>query len=143
VILWRISAFASLDGTGGLKYSARWHTAGRPVVYTADHPASALCEMLVHVDRGDLPDSFQLLKVAAPAGLAAERVSPPGGWLRDTAASRRLGDRWLERNSSLLLRVPSAIVPDAWNYLINPTHGDFAKLRIESASRVPLDERLR
>ncbi len=143
MILWRISVFANLDGLGGLKYSARWHSAGRPIVYAADHPAGALCEMLVHVDSDDLPDTFQLLKVVVPAAVDAREPVLPGNWLEDPAVTRAIGDTWLIQSTALLLRVPSAIVPDAWNFLINPLHPQATALRIESARHVPLDRRLK
>lgn len=141
--VWRISAFADLSGGGGLKFSARWHTAGRRIVYTADHPASALCEMLVHVNVDDLPDTYQLLRIFIPEALTADEPELPSGWMSDTAATRAVGDSWLAGATSALLRVPSAIVPEAWNVLINPLHRDAATLRIESVAHVPLDSRLR
>ena len=49
--LWRISNYADLSGIGGLKAAGRWHSQGRRIVYLADHPSSALLEMLVHMDR--------------------------------------------------------------------------------------------
>ena len=69
--LWRISNHASLSGDGGLYASGRWHTRGRRVVYLADHPASALLEVMVHleIDAEDLPTHYQLLGVEVPDGL--------------------------------------------------------------------------
>ena len=143
MIVWRISAFASLDGLGGLRFSARWHTAGRPIVYAADHPAGALCEMLAHVDRDDLPDSYQLLKVRVSEALTPQEPALTAHWLVDVSASRAVGDAWLAENRSALLRVPSALVPEASNILINPRHSGAAALVIESATHVPLDPRFR
>ncbi|HEY6852191.1 MAG TPA: RES family NAD+ phosphorylase [Terracidiphilus sp.] len=64
MILWRISNYADLLGIGAMEASARWHTAGRPLVYLAETPSSALLEILVHLeaDDDDRPDSCQLLK---------------------------------------------------------------------------------
>ena len=50
MILWRISAYADLSGTGGLRVSGRWHQAGRPVVYAATSPPGAMLEVLVHLE---------------------------------------------------------------------------------------------
>src|SRR5260370_41555641 len=66
MVLWRISNFADLKGIGGLRAPGRWHFAGQPVVYLAEHPAGALLETLVHQEIGgtaDLPDTYRLLKV--------------------------------------------------------------------------------
>jgi RES domain-containing protein len=143
--LWRISNHASLSGDGGLHASGRWHTRGRRVVYLADHPASALLEVMVHleVDAEDLPRDYQLLAVEVPDGISAAFIGLPDGWRDDIASTRALGDAWLREGSSALLRVPSAIVPDARNYLFNPAHADGAKITIARAQRAALDPRLR
>lgn len=67
--LWRISNYADLTGTGGLRASGRWHSRGRRIVYLADHPSSALLEMLVDMDREFLPATYQMLRVAIPSGV--------------------------------------------------------------------------
>ncbi|WP_244609078.1 RES family NAD+ phosphorylase [Bradyrhizobium sp. SUTN9-2] len=75
--IWRISNFDDLSGIGGLKADGRWHDRGRHVVYAADHPASALLEVMVHleIDVEDLPTSYQLLRIDVPDNLAVEKVS--------------------------------------------------------------------
>lgn len=143
MILWRISSFATLDGLGGLRFSARWHTEGRRIVYTADHPASALLELLVHNDRALLPNSYQLSKIEVLQKIKAERASPPRGWSEKLSLTRELGDRWLQENKSLLLEVPSAILPDVFHTLINPIHPDAQLLKIVAVQHVPLDARLK
>lgn len=142
--LWRISNHASLSGDGGLHASGRWHTRGRRVVYLADHPASALLEVMVHleIDAEDLPRDYQLLGVDVPDGISAAFIGLPDGWRNDIANTRTLGDAWLREGSSALLRVPSAIVPDARNYLLNPAHADAARITISEAQRAAFDPRL-
>jgi RES domain-containing protein len=125
--LWRISDFADLSGSGGLAAAGRWHSRGRRVVYLADHPASALLEILVRreVDTEDLPDKYHLLVVETSTDLAFDTVDQQtlsAGWRTDEDATRTLGDRWLAENHTALLQVPSAIVPLAWNWLLNPAH---------------------
>lgn len=61
--LWRISNYADLSGAGGLQAAGRWHTRGKRIVYLADHPASALLEMLVHMDRELIPATYRLLRI--------------------------------------------------------------------------------
>src|SRR5882757_3150182 len=105
--LWRISNFANLSGEGGLLASGRWHSRGRRIVYLSDHPASALLEVLVHleVDVDDLPVSYQLLAVDFP-GEASETVSMgalPPDWRTNIAVTRQVGDRWLNAGATALL----------------------------------------
>lgn len=141
--LWRISNSATLNGLGGTLQSARWHTKGRAIVYTADHPASAPLEMLANLDVGLLPDTFRLLKISVPDEIAPETVMAVSNWLDDISLSRAVGDQWLRDGRSLLLQVPSAILPDVFNILINPLHPDAQRLKIEDVQSVPLDQRLR
>jgi RES domain-containing protein len=145
--LWRISNHASLSGDGGLYASGRWHSRGRRVVYLADHPASALVEIMVHleIDAEDLPTHYQLLGVEVPNDVNVTPLAEnelPDGWRQQSALTRALGDEWLRAGATAVLRVPSAIVPEAANYLLNPAHPDAERIGIESAMRAAFDPRL-
>lgn len=145
--LWRISDHVDLSGEGGLFESARWHLQGRKVVYLADHPASALIEVIAHleVDPDDFPDTYQLFAVDMADEIAFEAVETgdlPSDWPDLLATTQGLGDAWLTKSESALLRVPSAIVPFAWNWLLNPVHPDWSKARIAEVVRARFDPRL-
>lgn len=142
--LWRISNYQSLSGEGGLHFSARWHTAGRRVVYLAESPAGAMIEVLVHLelDESDWPRSYHLLQVSYPEALRMDTLKPGKSWRASLAASRRVGDEWLRSGSSALARVPSAILPETWNVLLNPEHADAKQVRITRAIRSDYDPRL-
>jgi len=144
--LWRISAYSTLDGGGGLTLPGRWHTAGRRIVYCAPNPATALLELLVHaeIDIDDMPLTLRYLEIDAPDTLAIEDVDTSRlgeSWWTDVAATRRAGDEWLRSGRTALLRVPSAIVPATWNVLINPRHPE-REVRIIREHRHGLDTRL-
>jgi RES domain-containing protein len=144
VTLWRISNHADLKGVGGLRASGRWHTAGRPIVYLAEHPALCLLEALAHdVDPGDLPGRYQWLKVdmRRPTSIA-DAAGLPRDWMNDAAVTRAIGDRWLGESKSALLRVPSVLAPESFNYLLNPSHGRARVARVVAAFSYPLDPRL-
>jgi RES domain-containing protein len=143
VIVWRISSYRDLSGVGGLRASNRWNTIGRSIVYTSDHPAAALNEMLVSFDFEDLPDPFQLLKISIPSSVTVRKHNPKIGWSIDTLMTRSVGDKWLQSNASAVLRVPSAIMPHSYNYLLNPLHPDAKKFRILASQFVSLDDRLK
>ncbi len=120
--LWRIarSPFAGLDGEGAQRFGGRWNSIGRPVVYLAEHPALAVLEVLAHLDLPlELaPDDYLILKFKAANEVAVlnAQTSPMSP---DTKA---IGDAWLASNQSALLRVPSVLAPESWNYLLNPIH---------------------
>jgi RES domain-containing protein len=143
MFLWRISNYATLDGIGGKLFPARWHSDAQPIIYTADHPASSLCEMLANTDAGNLPSTFQLLKISAKYSDQSEAVDLPTNWVENRRLTQAIGNRWLRNSSSAILRVPSAIIPEAFNYLINPRHLAKAHIRIERVIAVALDSRLK
>jgi RES domain-containing protein len=147
VFLWRISNHASLAGDGGLRASGRWHTRGRRVVYCAENPAAALLEILVHfeIDIRDLPARYRLLKINVPDDLRMERVSPddlPADWIENMQVTRGIGDAWLTPGATPLLAVPSAIVPETSNMLLNPAHAGAKRIAIAHARDHVIDPRL-
>lgn len=144
--LWRVSNFADLSGNGGVMFPARWHNAGRPILYAAESPAGALLEILVHVDREDVPDDFQLIEMEvddAASVEALEQTELPPNWRDDLMATRAIGDEWLSQGRSLVLRVPSILAPRTWNALLNPQHRDAPRMRIIGTERFPFDGRFK
>ena len=147
MIFWRISNYADLSGTGGLLHRGRWHNRGWPVVYLAQSAASALLEVLVHIEAshpGELPRQYQLLEVEVPAKASITEPALPldEAWQNDFALTRRAGDQWLASGASLLLRVPSAVVGRTFNVLLNPAHPQAAACKIVSVASYPFDDRL-
>jgi len=147
MVLWRISNHRTLDGSGGLKASARWHTRGRPIVYLAETASGALTEALVHLelDPNHLPRHYKLLKAEAPDDISLRSITRqdlPENWVRDEVATRTLGDEWLASMATALLRVPSAIVPESFNLLLNPRHRDAARVVVVDYREWPWDRRL-
>jgi RES domain-containing protein len=143
--LWRISNHRSLSGEGGLKYAARWHSAGRRVVYLAESPAGAMIEVLVHLELEDeLPRGYTLLRVGVPDELHREEINVPksDAWKSNHHLSRGLGDEWLAKRTTALARVPSAILPNTWNYLLNPLHRGAELIQIVGSTRAEFDPRL-
>ena len=135
MILWRVSNHAALDGGGGLRASGRWHTRGHRVIYCAPNPATSLLEVLVHaeIDVEDTPVRLRYLEIEAADSVSIESAdigSLGSGWRRSTEMTRALGDEWLRSSRTVLLRVPSVIVPATWNVLINPQHAESALRRI-------------
>jgi RES domain-containing protein len=147
VFLWRISNHLSLAGDGALHTPGRWHSRGGRIVYCAQSPAAALLEILVYfeIDIQDLPVRYRLLKIHAPDNLPAERVSVdqlPSDWPAKTEETRALGNAWLARYSAALLMVPSAIVPETVNVLVNPAHPDAKRIVIVEMGEHAIDPRL-
>lgn len=147
MILWRVSNYQNLDGVGGLYVSGRWHTKGHPVVYCTLNPATALLETLVHIeiDSEDRPERFQVLRIEGPDSLSLELVEAaplPPDWGQDISSTQTIGDRWLSERRSLLLQVPSVLVPETWNVLVNPQHPEASLLKVTTAYEHAFDARL-
>src|SRR5437870_4844473 len=109
----------------GLESRRAMAFAGPADCLLADHSSSALLEMLVHMDRDLMPATYQLLRIVVPADIAVETIAElPPDWRSQTLTSREIGDRWLDRAITALLRVPSAISGKGDNFLLHPSHPD-------------------
>jgi RES domain-containing protein len=148
--LWRVSNYADLSGEGGRRVAARWHERGQPAVYLAEHSALALLETLVHldIDPDELPSHYQLLTVEAPDALAVEELTEAelaariGDWRNAPQETRQLTHTWFGERRTALLRVPSVIVPTAFNYLLNPLHPEAARIVVVARQKAEFDARL-
>jgi RES domain-containing protein len=143
LILWRASRriYADLSGKGGLFGSGRWHSKGRPVVYTAEHPALALLEVRVNLDVAPelVPPDYVMLKIMAPEELS---VHVPDIDPADSAAACRAGDQWLADGAVPLMRVRSVIAPESYSVIINPLHPESTKITIVELLPFGFDPRL-
>jgi RES domain-containing protein len=136
MIAWRLCRrpHVGLDGEGARRFGGRWNSPGRPMVYLADHPALAALEVRVHLD---LP--FDLL----PADYVLMRVDIPEPASLDPATTTiKAGNAWLATASSATVRVPSVLVPHAWNLLVNPRHQGSARAETLSIEPFGFDPRL-
>jgi RES domain-containing protein len=135
--LWRIAtetrhyAADDLSGAGAAQHPGRWNEAGQPVLYTAPTIALATLETAAHMDDAGLPLNRFLICIDVPdpvwtARTVMDVAKLPATWAAIPAgqASVQAGANWLRRLSSALLAVPSVIVPEERNVLINPLHPD-------------------
>ncbi len=140
---WSGSAF---DGEGARLYGGRWNSPGTAVVYAASTRSLALLEILVHCSEAALKMDFVAIEAVFDSKLVetlgAEDL--PRSWQADPApvATRRIGDRWAERRSSPVLALPSSIVPEERNYLLNPGHPHFSRIEIGAPRPFAVDDRL-
>ena len=147
--LWRLTraAYQRLDGEGARLNGGRWNSEGNAVVYLSSTLSLAALELLVHVDLEDAPRDLVALAVDLPDDIGMQSVDPsdlPDDWrdVPDHPACVARGDAWLAAGDALLLRVPSAVIPDEMNYLLNPRHAGAATATISPASPFEFDPRL-
>lgn len=144
--LYRASYGPGLDGIGGTFATGRWHSQGKRVVYFGASAAIAVLERLAHIDPDLLPDDLQLGLFELPEkkghSVVKQSEKLPSGWTKEEDWSRRTGDQWLSSQSTCLLAVPSVILPEETNYLLNPLHPDATSLRLVQERPFSFDARL-
>jgi RES domain-containing protein len=115
-------------------------------VYLAQSQSLAALEMLVHLDSGELLNYYAAIPVDFDERLVSDVdfSSFPKNWKAYPAPKRlqTIGDAWVYRGKSVVLRIPSVIVPSESNFLLNPAHPDFDKLAIRTPQRFRFDSRL-
>ncbi|MBV9077293.1 MAG: RES family NAD+ phosphorylase [Methylobacteriaceae bacterium] len=136
---WRIcrAPYADFSGEGARLWGGRWNSPGQPVVYAADTPALAVLEVRVHLDLSFdlLPADYVLLTIDLGRAEIEDVASLPG----DTVA---FGDAWLRERRTAVLRVPSVIVPENANVLVNPRHPEAAHVEVVGQRPSAFDPRL-
>lgn len=150
LVAWRITTrrdpSAAFDGEGARLHGGRWNRSGTRLVYAAEHLSLAALELFVHLDPEDEPRSLFRFRVEVPDDalevLTAERL--PARWREypAPAATTAIGTEWARRGDSLALVVPSAVIPEERNVLLNPAHPRFAKLALETGKPFSFDPRM-
>ena len=156
VAVWRIGTDTpdyeahDLSGKGAEKTGGRWNRKGTPMIYTSVTRSLACLETVVHLSSGDaLPLNRYLVQIEIPVALWASRaVLDPliyVGWDAEPASkvSMDWGTTWIHGTTTLLAEVPSVIVPEERNILINPTHPDLAKFTAVKTRKWTYDQRLK
>ena len=145
---WRLvqqrHAANAFNGAGARLYGGRWNHRGTSLVYAAESLALAALEMLVHLQRSVLMQRYCCIALEFDPALCQTLESPPANWRLTTGlqATRDLGSAWFRQQESAVLRVPSAIVPQENNYLFNPHHPDFVRMKIGQPEIFTFDPRL-
>lgn len=138
--VWRIcrKPFADLSGDGARLYGGRWNSPGRPLLYTAETAALAVLEVRVHLDLdwSVIPDDYVLMEINLPDDISRQELTDVPF---DPIVA---GDAWLASAVSALLRVPSFIIPESANVLINVTHPEAARAAAVTVRPFSFDERL-
>ena len=136
---------ADLDGMGGLFGPGRWHKKGNNVIYTSEHASLAAWEKIVHVASFEnLPDDLWLINIDIPNSIEIQTIPKNilvSGWDDFPFSNETVdfGTSFLQKKESLALKVPSVIIPDEFNVILNPLHPDIHKCRIISSEPFVFD----
>ncbi|MFU8813381.1 MAG: RES family NAD+ phosphorylase [Balneolaceae bacterium] len=145
--VYRITTAKWADNLAGSGYPARWNSKGVYMAYTASSRALACLENLVHRSGEGLHNRFRIVEIEIPDLVSIQKIradSLPEGWYKTGhyPTCRHIGDRWIEGGTSLLLEVPSSIIQEETNVLINPRHPEFSEVKIADIRKFRFDERL-
>jgi RES domain-containing protein len=140
-------AASAFDGEGARLFGGRWNSVGTSMVYTAGSRSLAILEVLVHLNNDFLIPAFSCIEVNCSNDLVIDIndiADLPADWASSPPPEelKKIGDGWIANSSSVVLAVPSAVVPAEFNYLINPAHEDFDRLEIKKPQTLALDPRL-
>jgi RES domain-containing protein len=152
--VWRITrspfAATAFSGDGARLYAARWNPVGVGMVYTSLSLPMAALETFVHLEPRVEPGD--LVSIAAEVPIELDELDAmqkqmlarlPGDWREATGMhTRKIGEEWVRAEASLFLLVPSVVIADEWNLLINPAHPDANRIVVGKAKPFQFDERM-
>lgn len=148
MIVYRISnaAFSDdLSGTGAKLYGARWNSKGVAALYTSQSISLAMLEMLVNTNFKDYSIELDLMYINFQDSLPITVIDPKNlkkNWKDDFEYTRYIGDEFFNQKKSVILKIPSAVIQEEHNFLINPLHEDFKKVKLVKTKSFWPDERL-
>lgn len=133
-----------ISGNGAAINGSRWNSKDIKILYTGEYISLSILENLVHLREIDLPQKSFLLKIDIPEIEHQEIKNSKliERWQQHISYTQWMGDQFITSNNALVLKVPSAVVPQEHNFLINPLHKDFKKVKIISSELLNLDKRL-
>ena len=148
MIVYRIcnSLFSEdITGTGAKMFSSRWNSKGVSMLYVTEHISLAVLEMLVHNRLKEFSIPLSLLHISIPDIVETKELSIKKlkkDWIKDEAYTQFMGDEFIKSQQSPVLKVPSAVITEEHNFLINPLHPDFKKIKITNTQIFETDKRL-
>lgn len=136
-----------LNGKGAAKYGNRWNSKGVEMIYSAESRALAMAEVVVHLTLASLPSDFVMVTFEIPDILKMETINIAEllhGWrsFPDPRSTQKIGDAFIESKTAAVLKVPSAVVKGDFNFLMNPSHTEWDKIKVVDVSEFLFDRRL-
>jgi len=136
-----------LNGKGASKSGNRWNSKGTEIIYTAESRALAMAEVAVHLTLAALPSDYVMIEIDIPNSIKIKEIKLkdlPSNWSDHppSAGAQKIGDNFIDTIEYCLLKVPSAVVQGDYNYLINPYHKEFKKIKVINVFDFPFDRRI-
>ncbi|MFA6261922.1 MAG: RES family NAD+ phosphorylase [Bacteroidia bacterium] len=137
----------SLSGKGAALKGARWNSVGVELIYSATNRSLAMAEVAVHFTLATLPDDYRMVTLYIPDTFPLSRISLkslPENWnaFPYHISTQTIGDKFVRERSCCILKTPSAVTKGDFNFLLNPAHPDFARIKIKKIEKFPFDKRI-
>lgn len=148
MIVYRITLIKFADKLSASGNPARWNSGDIKMIYTAGTRALACLENIVHRSSLGLLEKFRIMMIEIPDDIVVKEIKPStlsDDWHKfdNYPETQRIGDQWIKRVESAVLKVPSAIIPEEFNYLINPLHKDFDRIKYLRNDPFTFDSRIK
>lgn len=148
MIVYRITLARYATGLFASGNAARWNPKDVKVIYTAESRALACLENVVHRNSHGLNDNFRTILIEAPDTLPVkifERKNLIPNWhvFANMPYTQQLGEEWVKSNETAILRVPSVVIPEECNFILNPAHPDFRQVKYLRAEPFEFDSRIK
>lgn len=136
-----------LSGKGAEIAGGRWNSKNVAVVYTSESRALCTAEIAVHTQLGIIPKDYELVHILIPDSIQFMEISPdelplPWNSFPYNSITQNIGNHFIDTKEYPVLKVPSAVIPGDFNYLINPIHPDSKEIKIIKAEAFSFDTRL-
>ncbi len=134
-----------ISGTGAKLFGGRWNSNGIPMLYASINISLTVLEMLVNNQFKDFSIPLSLMTISLPDNSHENEIKLKklkNDWAEDTSYTKYIGNEFVKSNSNLYLQVPSAVMLEEHNFLINPLHNDHKKIKIIDVKSFRTDKRL-
>jgi RES domain-containing protein len=136
-----------LSGKGAALKGARWNSIGVELIYLASNRSLAMAEVAVHFSLATIPSDYVMITIHIPDTISIKKINEtnlPKNWntFPNPSSTQSIGDEFVVANKYCILHIPSAVTQGDYNYLINPNHSEFSKIKIISTIKFPFDKRI-
>jgi len=137
---------SGLSGKGAEIAGGRWNSQGISMIYTSESRALCTAEVAVNLPLGNIPPGYEMISIFIPDDIVITKIREedlPSGWKVFPLATitQKIGDQFIIQGKFLVMKVPSAVVPGDFNYVINPRHPEFERIEIVRKEPYEFDER--
>lgn len=131
---------STLAGEGAFRYGGRWNSKGVPAIYAAESRILAVLELVIRQPIDKICATYKILPIEVPDHFIEPKL--PQKWKQDESITRKIGDNLLRNGENLLIKIPSALLANSFNYIINPRSPKISNVKLLQPEPILLDNRL-